>query len=219
MLPDLEIGAKLLLAGILGGFIGLERESHGRPAGLRTHILVSLGACLVMLISTIGLIATGRSYDPGRMAAQVISGIGFLGAGTIMREGVNVSGLTTAASLWVVAGIGLAIGAGFYVGAVVTTVLAVMTLILLEYVERRYIPSRLMSVHITIENQPGKMGHICQSVGNVGINIKNVEMEIDEVKNQANVIVFFDCTEFPREQLLEELTKLPGVIKVRMPRS
>lgn len=216
MLPDLEIGGRLLLSAILGGFIGLERESHGRPAGLRTHILVSLGACLVMLLSTVGLSGMGRPYDPGRLAAQVISGIGFLGAGTIMREGVSVRGLTTAASLWVVSGIGLAIGAGFYTGAVITTVFSVATLILLEYVERRYISSKLSSLHITVENEPGKLGHIYQTVGNVGINVKNIELEIDEGKNQANIVMTFDSTEIPKDRMMEDLMRTPGVIKVRL---
>lgn len=215
MLPDLEIGGRLLLAAVLGGFIGLERESHGRPAGLRTHILVSLGACLVMLISIQGFVGTGRPFDPGRLAAQVISGIGFLGAGTIMREGVNVRGLTTAASLWVVSGIGLAIGAGFYGGAVLTTVFAVATLILLEYVERRYISSKVTALHVTTINQPGKLGHICQTVGNAGVNIKNLEMEIDDSKNQAHVIITIDTSDIPREKLIDELINTPGVIGVR----
>lgn len=103
---------RLLLAGLMGGIIGLERESHGRPAGLRTHIIVSLGSCLIMLVSIYGFEDAGNR-DPARLAAQVISGIGFLGAGTILREGATIIGLTTAASLWVVAGIGLAMGAVF----------------------------------------------------------------------------------------------------------
>ena len=114
---------RLLLITVLAGLVGFERERHGRAAGLRTHILVGLGSCLIMLTALYlmeGL--SGRvAIDPTRMAAQVISGIGFLGAGTILRFRASVRGLTTAASLWAVAGIGLAVGAGFLVGAVAGT--------------------------------------------------------------------------------------------------
>ena len=109
---------RLFMAIILSGIIGFEREKHGGPAGLRTHVLVSVGAALVMLISIDGF---GGSGDPARLAAQVVSGIGFLGAGAILQDKGKVRGLTTAASLWVVAAIGLAIGAGMYFSAISTT--------------------------------------------------------------------------------------------------
>ncbi|HBL37110.1 MAG TPA: methyltransferase, partial [Firmicutes bacterium] len=108
-----------MVATLLGAVIGLEREQHGRPAGLRTHILVALGSCLIMLVSIYGF-PSGTGSDPARLAAQVVSGIGFLGAGTILRDGTSIRGLTTAASLWVVAGIGLAAGTGFYWAAAIT---------------------------------------------------------------------------------------------------
>ena len=112
---------RLIVATLFGGLIGLERESHKRPAGFRTHILVCIGSALVMMISQYAFLEfSGKlGYDPGRIAAQVISGIGFLGAGTILREGSTIKGLTTAASLWVVAGIGLAVGTGFYASGAV----------------------------------------------------------------------------------------------------
>ena len=110
---------KLLLACILGGLIGYEREARHKSAGLRTNILVCLGSCLVMMISVD--IGDGSGVDSARIAAQVVSGIGFLGAGAIRKEGLSVTGLTTAACLWVVAGVGLAVGLGFYPGAVMTT--------------------------------------------------------------------------------------------------
>ncbi|MGI6559248.1 MAG: MgtC/SapB family protein [Limnochordia bacterium] len=124
MVSTMDIALRLLLATVLGGLVGLERELHGRPAGFRTNTLVCLGSTLVMLVSAYAFANTpGWSYDPGRMAAQVVSGIGFLGAGSIMREGPSIKGLTTAASLWVVAGIGLAVGSGFLFAAVFATVL------------------------------------------------------------------------------------------------
>jgi putative Mg2+ transporter-C (MgtC) family protein len=121
---------KLLLAVLLGGIIGFERELAGKPAGLRTNILICIGAALLMDVSTrIGLVPGGRIGDPGRIAAQVVSGVGFIGAGTIMQAQGTVTGLTSAATIWVVAAIGLTVGAGYYVegigaGLLVTFVLA-----------------------------------------------------------------------------------------------
>ncbi len=123
-ISEWEIAARLGLTCILAGLIGLERESQGRPAGLRTHILVSLGSCLMMIISKYGFYGFDN-IDPARLAAQVVSGIGFLGAGTILREGSSVKGLTTAACLWEVAGIGLAIANGMYFAGLLTTAVSV----------------------------------------------------------------------------------------------
>ena len=129
---------RLFLATLLGGLIGLEREIHGKVAGLRTHALVSLGSALMMVVS-IDIYAAYRGVapvDPSRIAAQVVSGIGFLGAGAIIRFPKGITGLTTAASLWVVAGIGLACGAGFFKPALVTTVLVFVVLVLFAQVGR-----------------------------------------------------------------------------------
>ena len=122
-MSDLVVLQRLLLITFLAGCVGCERERHGRAAGLRTHILVGLGSCLIML-TTLAMISTGpnpMAIDPTRMAAQIVSGIGFLGAGTILRFRASVRGLTTAASLWVVAGVGIAVGAGFLIGALAAT--------------------------------------------------------------------------------------------------
>ena len=126
----LDLLVKLALAVFLGGIIGFEREINGKPAGLRTNILICLGATLLMDLSTrIGLIDGHRIGDPARIAAQVVSGVGFLGAGTIMHSQGTVTGLTSAATIWVVAAIGMTVGAGFYIegvgaGLIVTFVLA-----------------------------------------------------------------------------------------------
>ena len=138
MLNDAEIIIRLVLSLVLSGLIGLERQIHRRTAGLRTHILLSLGSCLIMLTSLyiFAIYKNEAPLDPARIAAGVITGIGFLGAGAIIRDRGGVKGLTTAASLWVVAGIGLATGCGFYKAALFTTVLALLTLFFLRYVER-----------------------------------------------------------------------------------
>jgi len=137
MLTDKQIILRLTLSLVLGGLIGLERQIHRRDAGLRTHILVCLGSCLIMLTSlyVFDIYINKVPLDPARIAANVITGIGFLGAGTIIRDREGVRGLTTAASLWVVAAIGLAIGCGFYSAGFFTTILALVALLILRYAE------------------------------------------------------------------------------------
>jgi putative Mg2+ transporter-C (MgtC) family protein len=128
---------RLVLTVVLSGIIGLERQLHKRTAGLRTHILVSLGSCLIMLTSlyVFDIYKDITRPDPARIAAGVITGIGFLGAGAIIREKEGVKGLTTAASLWVAAGIGLAVGCGFKKAAIYATVIAIIVLFVLRFVE------------------------------------------------------------------------------------
>lgn len=136
MFIELDSIIKILLAVIIGGVIGLERESINRPAGLRTHILVCVASALIMDVN-IKLIVGYVNADPVRMGAQVISGMGFLGAGTIIKEGVTVKGLTTAAGLWSVACLGLVIGAGFYMLALFAVVIMWITLKLFSRFETR----------------------------------------------------------------------------------
>ncbi len=137
MPTDFQMVVRLLLTLVLSGLVGLERQVHHRDAGLRTHILVALGSCLIMLTSlyVFAIYKDQVTLDPARIAAGVVTGIGFLGAGTIIRAPDGVKGLTTAASLWVVAGIGLAVGVGFNKIAIYTTVLVLIVLHFLRYVE------------------------------------------------------------------------------------
>ena len=137
-MSDFVVLQRLILVTVIAGFIGFERERHGRAAGFRTHILVGVGSCLIMLtgIDLMTTLPNGAGVDPTRMASQVISGIGFLGAGTIIRFGGSVRGLTTAASLWAVGGIGLAAGAGFLRGAIITGVVVFVVLFFFSPIER-----------------------------------------------------------------------------------
>jgi putative Mg2+ transporter-C (MgtC) family protein len=137
MLTDNDIMVRSVLAVVLSGLVGFERQMHKRNAGLRTHILVSLGSCLIMLTSlyVFDIYKDVASLDPSRIAAGVITGIGFLGAGTIIRDTEGVRGLTTAASLWVVAAIGLAVGCGFLKAACFVTALTLIVLLILRYAE------------------------------------------------------------------------------------
>ena len=118
-----QMTLRILLAAFLGGLIGLERSSGDRPAGLRTHVLVATGSALLMVVSIYGIDGYPQYRDPSRIASQVVSGIGFLGAGTILHEGLTVKGLTTAASLWIVSAIGLTVGCGMLAVGIFTTVI------------------------------------------------------------------------------------------------
>jgi len=137
MLDDAQVVQHLVLALVLSGLIGLERQIRRRTAGLRTHILVCLGSCLMMLTSihVFDIYKNVVPLDPARIAAGVITGVGFLGAGAIMVDRSNIKGLTTAASIWMVSAIGLAVGCGFYSAAIVSTVLTLAVLLVLRYVE------------------------------------------------------------------------------------
>ncbi|MCD6228180.1 MAG: MgtC/SapB family protein [Candidatus Omnitrophica bacterium] len=140
MLNNSQIVWRLILAFFLGSIIGLEREKKGRSAGFRTHILVCTSSCLIMLVSLYmyELFRDEISLDPARIAAGVVTGVGFLGAGAIIRSSKAVRGLTTAASVWVSAAIGLAVGCGFYVGAILTTGIAFLALAFLKVVENKW---------------------------------------------------------------------------------
>lgn len=140
MLTHLELVVRLGSAALLGGLVGIERQLVGKAAGFRTHALVSSGSALIMIVSMyifeIYKSQPGAVADPSRIAAQVVSGIGFLGAGAIIRSGVSIVGLTTAASLWACAGIGLAAGCGYYEGALIGTIIVLVILALFQRIEK-----------------------------------------------------------------------------------
>ena len=210
---------RLVAAAFLGGVIGLERQQRHKSAGLRTHLLVCLGSCLVMIISNKlyqgvqGL----TNADPARLAAQVVSGIGFLGAGTIMKEGLTIKGLTTAASLWVVAGVGIAVGAGYYIPAVATTVMSVMALTYLPRFERLYGcgPSQVAMVVRSVD-KPGQIGRIGCYLGTKNVSI--CDIKIDEVgKNEIHISVIIDVTDrriLP--EIIEGLKEIEGIVEIIM---
>ena len=197
-----EIIFKLALACILGAMIGLERESLNRPAGLRTYTLVCVGSALAMIVSIDIYMQYYQTVnaDPGRIAAQVISGIGFLGAGTIMREGASVRGLTTAAGLWVVACIGLAVGAGLYIPAVATTILILFVLIYFIRFEQFFTGLReYKGLVMVVEDRPGQVGNIGSILGDMGVLIKNIQL--NHMENEDNLEV-------------ELLVELPSGMKI-----
>ena len=191
---DFEVVVRLIVAAILGGLVGLERERLNRAAGLRTHVLVSVGSALFTLLSLFGFHEAGNVNDPARVAAQIVSGIGFLGAGTIMKHGATVRGLTTAATLWVVAGIGMAAGAGYYLGALVTTLVVLLALIFLKVVERSLGEKLMTSMEISMPTKPGQLARVQGVFEILGISLKNLEMDSEDERLVLRVTVLI-----PRE--------------------
>ncbi|MDR6553319.1 MgtC/SapB family protein [Paenibacillus qinlingensis] len=178
-----DLTVRLVLSLFLGGCIGLEREWSNHAAGLRTHILVCLGSTTIMLLSMYGFSEffinepTLRG-DPARLAAQVISGIGFLGAGAIMRTGSRVSGLTTAASIWVVAAIGLAVGAGFYYVSLVTVILVLFCLFVLNYWEKYWNRKRKHEeLTVRVVDHPGCINEVIARLVELNIPIRQIQMD------------------------------------------
>ncbi len=175
---------KLFIAAILGGIIGWERHRRGRPAGLRTHLLVCIGVTLMMLVSEhifVQYESHGHNsilrVDPARIAAQVVTGIGFLGAGTIMRSRASIRGLTTAASLWVVAGIGLAVGSGFILPAIFTTVIAIAILTLNSLVEKKMKRNKYRTIKMLIAGQGHFLDEITQILKTHSVKLKNYKFK------------------------------------------
>ena len=172
---------KLLVTTLLSGIIGFEREHSHRPAGFRTHILVAVGSALVMLTSVYVFEHMGMTGDVTRMSAQVLSGIGFLGAGTILREGFSVKGLTTAASLWAVACVGIAVGAGFYAGAFVATLVIYLTLNSLKRFIVRGSAGKLLFVEI--KDVGTQIPLITKTIKQCGGTIHSMEVVYTESKD------------------------------------
>lgn len=178
MISDLEVVLRLVLSAVAGGIVGMEREANNRPAGFRTHILVSLGSALIMLISMYGF--DGLGGDPARLAAQVVSGIGFLGAGTIMRTGSNIKGLTTAASIWVCGGIGLAIGNGYYLGGIATSIIIMLTLKSSNFIQMNVFRSQNKLLVVESKERAGLIGDIGYILGKNNIVIKDIRVNSED---------------------------------------
>ena len=189
MLNEWVIIFRLILAAVLSGIIGFEREFHGRAAGFRTHILLCMGTTLIMITSEhIFDVYIGRTpIDPARLAAGVVTGIGFLGAGTIMRYKASVRGLTTAASLWVVTGVGLAVGAGLYFGSIFTTVLAVITLMLFGRLEHAMIRKDwYKTVVVELRDGLDQLKRVREILAEYGAEI--TDFEVERSSDGANMI-------------------------------
>ena len=214
-MTNLEVLQRLLTITAIAGAIGYERERHGRAAGFRTHILVGVGSCLVMLTGLYlrEALAGRGEFDPTRMAAQVVSGIGFLGAGTILRSRTSVRGLTTAASLWAVGGVGLAVGAGFVAGAVLTGVLVIVVLFGLSRFERAIRKEQYQLLVIEMDGAGRNLARVRELLADYDIEIR--DLDIKEAQQPDHVRVEFQVkllSDHPRDEILNELRRIERIV-------
>lgn len=219
----LAVLLKLLLAATAGGIIGFEREKHGRPAGLRTHLLVSVGSCLMLLVSEAFLhkygglgVDSSVRVDPGRTAAQIVTGIGFLGAGVILREGVNIRGLTTAASLWMASGLGMAFGIGLFSAGAMATLLALFSLLFLKKLEPLIPKDRYLYMSVVASSGRDIFGDLEQLFGELGLRISDVGSTLD--LERSEVTFKFVLTQHHRRigrELTKAIAAIEGVRKIR----
>lgn len=218
MVSEWELLLRLVLACFLGGLIGYERQSRRKSAGLRTNILVCLGSCLIMVLSqSIYQQVEGlTNADPARLAAQVVSGIGFLGAGTIMKEGLTVKGLTTAACLWVVAGVGLAVGAGFYAGALFTSFLVFATLGTLSRLDDWVSAEKSMVIYIETRDLNDQMKILTNALDKQDVHIRQIQVKDND---EMTILVTILTNHFPvrrSAEIVDLLRKIDGVRRVKI---
>jgi putative Mg2+ transporter-C (MgtC) family protein len=221
---DMLIFVKLLLAAVLGAIIGLEREIHGRPAGFRTHLLVSLGSCLFVITSVHFYTVFGNfsgnipvGIDPGRVAAQVVTGIGFLGAGAIIRDKASVRGLTTAACLWLAAAIGLACGIGLFWVSIVVTVMSLISLLLLKRIEAMIPRDTYLYLRVWSDNLPGQLEKIELLIAEC--NLEAMHSNVEKNIETAQLHVVYQVKNVSRELSfapLDAISTLEGVKRVAM---
>ena len=217
MLPmafvDADVGVgdtlvRLALAVVLGGAIGLEREFHGRPAGLRTHILVCLGATILML--------AGLALDAGRIAAGIVTGIGFLGAGAILRLRASARGLTTAACIWFVAALGVCIGTGAYGIAVFGTLVALAVLLMLLRIEHLIQPDSYRDVVVVADREGFEIWRLQSQLDQMGLHAESCEFDdrVDQGHIEVTVSVRFRLRDVS-DELLHKLRAMPGIRSIR----
>lgn len=201
---EIELFTRIVVSTVLGGIIGLDRERGSHPAGFRTHILVCTGACLITIVSIQGFIPyTNGPSDPARLAAQIVSGIGFLGAGTILHKGISVSGLTTAASMWIVAGIGIASGVGMLVLATATTVLVRFILASYRLVNHIFKDKQNATLQISVVRSEWEIGSfnslftslsvVMQSFDIIYSDDNNIIIELAVSSRKTDMDVIMQC--------------------------
>lgn len=216
MISEVDILLRVLLAAVLGALVGWQREIHHEPAGLRTHMILVVGAALCMTLSidvALQFRSTALNGDPGRMAAQIVSGIGFLGAGAIIREGFTVKGLTTATSLWTMAIVGMTVGLGYYLASILVTVLILFVLSLMRTIEKRYIhPHIEVAVTLKAEDRPGLLDDVKKVLMEKGRRINSLAIRRNLEDRNLAIEADVDATEGdPTGSLVDELSVIPGV--------
>jgi putative Mg2+ transporter-C (MgtC) family protein len=216
---DVDLPLRILLGTLLGGVIGYERDLHGRPAGLRTHAIVALASATFMVVSTRFVYfqhyGAGDlvSVDPSRIAASVVSGIGFLGAGAILQTGFTIRGLTTAASLWLVSAIGMAAGGGMFAVAVFVTVVGLAGLTLLRRFEDRGEPIARQRITVVTDETRSPVSAVAAALARSGAVISQEEYE--RKSDQGEVRIVFDVRTSSPVQTLELARSLDAVAGVR----
>ena len=214
-MTHLEVMHRLLVITAIAGAIGFERERHGRAAGFRTHILVGLGSCVVMLtgIFLSQTMPHGAAIDPTRMASQVVSGIGFLGAGTILRSRASIRGLTTAASLWAVGGLGLAVGSGFLSGAAMAGALIIVVLFGLSGFERAMRKEQYQVLVVEMSGKGQALARLRGVLNEYDIEIRDLDIhegkQDDHVRLEIQVKLLQDHS---KDEIVSKVTRLEHVI-------
>ncbi|MDQ7978513.1 MgtC/SapB family protein [Paraburkholderia sp. SARCC-3016] len=219
---NLELIARLVMAAALGSVIGFERERLSWAAGLRTHMLVCVGSALIMIVSAFGFFDVLQNehvvLDPSRVAAQVVSGIGFLGAGSILLRGEIVRGLTTAASLWSVAAIGLAVGGGLYTASIAATIIILVILAGIKPIERRFITVRQRrQMTVLVERGTLTFHSLHDALGPSAVRVKQFVVQQCDDSPELDEVVIVLSRVSPQEYkaVCEQMRRFPGVKEFR----
>ena len=211
----LDIMLKLLLAIALGGIIGLEREASQKPAGLRTHILISVSAAMMMILPQ--LVAAGKEVagaETLRVAAAVITGMGFIGAGTIIQSQGTVHGLTTASTLWTVASLGLVVGGGFYLVALLFALLVIGSLVLFRRVEETHLKKTLYRYHLKIKDSPNILINLRKLIFHLGLKL--AELNLKKERNVSVVTLSFSSSEEKERQFNQSLFDMGEILEIKI---
>lgn len=211
-----DILIRLALALLLGGAVGFERERDSQPAGLRTHMILVLGACLAAIISEEMGAAFGS--DPTRLAAQVVSGIGFLGAGAILRFGFNIKGLTTATTLWTMAIVGLALGFGYYLLAVITTVFMLIILTLVNVIENKFVRTHLIrNLVIDVDFEEGVIRTVRKTMSEIAEKVISFSVRKSARTSRLRITIVAQFNKSERiEDLVETISKIEGLRNIKI---
>ena len=221
MISEVQIITRLAIAAVLGMIVGYERERHTQPAGFRTHAILAVGSCLAMTVSinmAIQYYPHAPNGDPARLAAQVISGIGFLGAGAILRYGTNVKGLTTATSLWTMAIVGLAVGAGHFYSAIATVIAMLFILSLLNVLEKKFIRGyTVINIGVTARDNQLLVERMLEIFEELKKKVIDLEIEANPAEHELTVSVTVKTLESePLSVLRQAIETVPGVVYYKL---
>lgn len=209
---EIEILLKILLAALLGGIIGLEREISHKEAGLRTNILIAVGSTLITIIS-FKIAAGSKIADPGRLAAQIVTGVGFLGAGAIIQARLAVHGLTTAATIWTVAAIGISVGSGYYLLSFLITILVITILKFFKYISAIIEKQKKAFVYLIIsEDRASILFEIKKIITELAIKYPNFKLK--KVKNRFEIEIIMTTSQNKNKEFVEKVLQLEGVKEI-----